>query len=67
MTIRSGSGIRVFSADYLFESGFPLIADGFPVPADRDVHANRRTESRAAVDGQRAADRVQAVGQAGQP
>jgi hypothetical protein len=48
MTIRSGSGICALSAGYLFESGFLVVAD-------RDVHAYRRTESRAAVDGQRAA------------
>ena len=60
MTIRSGSGIRALSADYLFESGFLVVTD-------RDVHAYRRTESRAAADRQRAADRAQAVGQAGQP
>src|SRR5580704_19015202 len=60
MTIRSGSGIRGLSAGYRFGSGFLVVAD-------RDVHAYRGTESRAAVDGQRAADRAQAVGQAGQP
>jgi integrase len=51
MTIRSGSGIGALSADYLFESGFLVVTD-------RDVHAYRRTESRAALDRQRAADRA---------
>jgi Domain of unknown function (DUF5753) len=38
MTIRSGSGIRALSADYLFESGFLVVTD-------RDVHAYRRATS----------------------
>src|SRR5215468_6510283 len=60
MTIRSGSGIGALPASWLSGPGFLVVAD-------RDVHANRRAESRAAVDGQRATNRVQAVRQAGQP
>src|SRR5215472_8208970 len=59
MTIRSGSGIGALPPGCLFGPGFLVVAD-------RDVHAYRCAESRAAVDGQRATNRIQAVRQSGQ-